>query len=249
MKAPDATKVLLALAYALLWVGGVVSYAILDGPPEGTGWTAPVFLALAGALVFSVTRVSDWRWLAVGAGIGFLSELSGVAFGVPYSAYEYTGVLAPSFLGVPLVLAAAWLVLLAYVQQRVSMLALPGLWRPIAAAAWMTAIDLVIDPLAAGPLGYWSWDSGGTYYGIPWVNFAGWFLTSLLIFLAVPRKFSPHLAARWIGGSVIVFFGLIAFALGYLLPGLAAVALVGLDIAVQAARRHPLRRLRGLEPA
>lgn len=241
MKAPEAIRVILAFAYGLLWVGGIVSYVFMGGPPEGTGWTAPMYLALAGALVFAFTGVKDWAWLVVGAGIGFLSELSGVAFGVPYSSYGYTDVLGPKLAGVPLVLTTAWLVLLAYVQHRTISLKLPAFARPIIAALWMTAIDLVIDPLAAGPLGYWQWEGGGAYFGIPWMNFLGWFVTSLLIFIAVPRSFKPHVATRVLGASVIVFFGVIAFALGFFLPGVIALALIVPDIWALAASRRTER--------
>src|SRR5690606_9363521 len=116
---------------------------------------------------------------------------SGVAFGVPYSSYQYTDVLGPRLLGVPLVLTTAWLILLAYVQHWCTALKLPAMARPFVAAGWMTVIDLVIDPLAAGPLGYWRWDSDGAYFGIPFLNFVGWYVTSLAIFLAVPRSFRP----------------------------------------------------------
>ena len=249
MKARDAICIVLTFAYGFLWVGGVVSYAFMGGPPEGTGWTAPLYLALAGALVFAFTRVKDWAWLVVGASIGFLSELSGVAFGVPYSAYAYTDVLSPKLMGVPLVLTTAWLVLLAYVQHWVVVLKLPTLVRPLVAACWMTVIDLVIDPLAAGPLGYWRWEGDGAYFGIPWMNFVGWFLTSLLIFIAIPRSFKPHIATRVIGASVIVFFGVIAFALGFVLPGFIALALVGPDLLAMAFSKHTGRQSSRVETA
>lgn len=247
MKAPDVIRGMSMIAYAFLWVGGMVSYTLMGGPPEGTGWTAPLYLALAGAVVFAFTRVNDWAWLCVGAGIGFLSELSGVAFGVPYSDYQYTDVLGPKLLGVPLVLTTAWLILLAYVQHWTVALKLPVMARPVVAALWMTAIDLVIDPLAAGPLGYWRWESEGAYFGIPALNFVGWFVTSLLIFLAVPRSFRPHVATRALGASVIVFFGVIAFALGFLLPGVVALLLVGGDVAALAHARRVERKSVQLE--
>ncbi len=241
MKALDVIRGMLVFAYAVLWVGGIVSYTLMDGPPADTAWTAPLYLALAGALVFAFTRVREWGWLVAGATIGFASELTGVAYGVPYSAYEYTDVLGPKLLGVPLVLTAAWLILLAYVQHWTVGLKLPALVRVAVAALWMTAIDLVIDPLAAGPLGYWRWESEGAYFGIPLFNFAGWFLTSLLIFAVVPRSFKPHLGARLLGASVIVFFGVIAFSLGYLLPGVFALMLTGADLVVVARARIAAR--------
>jgi putative membrane protein len=216
--------------YAFLWIGGVASYAFLGGPPEGVEWTAPVYLASAGALILAFTKAKDWVWLGVGAAIGFASELLGVAFGIPYSDYEYTNVLGVKVLGVPLVLATAWLVLLVYVQHWMVRLHPPKIVRPLLGAAWMTAIDLVIDPLAAGPLGYWRWEADGVYFGVPWWNFLGWFLTSLAIFAVMPRSFKPHVVPRVIGSSVILFFGITAFALGYYVPCAIAAVLIGIDV-------------------
>ena len=52
----------------------------------------------------------------------------------------------------------------------------------------------------------------------------------LVIFIVIPRSFTPHVAVRVIGASVILFFGVIALALGFLLPGLIALGLVAADV-------------------
>ena len=83
----------------------------------------------------------------------------------------------------------------------------------------MTAIDLVIDPLAAGRLGYWEWSQTGVYYGIPWRNFIGWFVVSALIFVLVRRRFEMNPWGRFIGLSIILFFTIIAFAYRLVLAG------------------------------
>jgi putative membrane protein len=240
MKVRKGIQFTLAAAYAFLWLGGMVSYSFMGGPPQHLAWTAPLYLALAGALIVAFTGHRHWAWLAVAAGIGFLSEVTGVAFGVPYGGYEYTSVLGPKFLGVPLVLTTAWLVLVAYVQHWTGALKLPKLARPVVSAIWMTVIDLLIDPLAAGPLGYWTWAEGGAYFGIPWTNFLGWFVTSLVIFVALPQSWKPHVAVRVIGASVIAFFGVIALALGFYAPGALALALVIPDAI--ALLRNKLKR-------
>jgi putative membrane protein len=213
MNATDPIRWAAVAGFALLWAGGVFSYAVLGGPPEGVAWTAPAFLALAAVVVLAYTPRRHWGWLGLAAAIGFVTELFGVAFGVPFGGYHYTGVLAPTFLGVPLVLGCAWLVLVVYVQHQPVLQRVPRLARPVLAAAWMTALDFVIDPLAAGPLGYWRWDGDGAWYGIPWTNFLGWFVTSLVIFALVPRGFRPPAAARVVGSAIMLFFPLIAAAL------------------------------------
>jgi putative membrane protein len=54
-------------------------------------------------------------------------------------------------------------------------------WQaPLAAAILAVLLDLFIDPVAVAA-GYWVWRLPGTvYYGIPLLNFAGWFVLMLL---------------------------------------------------------------------
>lgn len=231
-----ALRLLLAMAYAFLCVGGVVSYAFMGGPPEGLTWTAPAYLALSGALVLACTPLKQWQGPLTAALIGFASELSGVAFGLPYGHYEYTPVLGPALLGVPLVLTCAWLVLAAHVRGALDAWRVPASAQPVLGAAWMTALDLVIDPLAAGPLGYWSWSAGGVYYGIPATNFAGWFVVSMVIFLALPANWRPQRSLVWLGASVMAFFAALALLLGYVWLGALSLVLVALGL---GGRRLP----------
>ena len=63
------------------------------------------------------------------------------------------------------------------------MLTQPHLWWLVPLATSLTAVmlDLFIDPVAVS-LGYWVWSvQGNVYYGIPLLNFVGWFV---LMFLA-----------------------------------------------------------------
>ncbi len=191
--------------YGLFWAGGVVSYVALGGPPPDTAWAAPFFLALAAALTLALSPRAEWRFLAAAAAVGFASEWLGVATGFPFGAYEYTDALFPRVFGVPLVMTAAWMVLVAYARQVSA--------APWIAAAWMTAMDLVIDPLAANALGFWQWASPGPYHGIPWSNFAGWYGVSLVVFLLDRRHPQPNPPLRRLGLSVFQFFTAIALAL------------------------------------
>jgi putative membrane protein len=145
----------------------------------------------------------------------------GVAFGVPFGRYVYTEALFPRAFGVPLVMGAALHVLFAFVKQ----MRLP----PWMGAVVMTAIDLVIDPLATRALGYWTWEAPGIYYGIPASNFAGWFLVSLLLFTLARRPLALRPRVFWLGWSVLLFFAVIALGVGLVLPGLIGVALLALS--------------------
>lgn len=225
-----ALRLVLAVAYGFLCVGGIVSYAFMGGPPDAMAWTAPAFLALAGALVLAYTPAGRWRGPLTAAALGFASELLGIAFGLPYGQYEYTPVLGPALLGVPLVLTCAWLVLAAHVRGAIQAWGVAPWAQPFVGALWMTALDLVIDPLAAGPLGYWRWSHGGAYFGIPATNFAGWFVVSLAIFAAVPSNWRPARPLVWLGSSVMAFFALLALQLGFAWLGFLGVALAALGV-------------------
>ena len=79
----------------------------------------------------------------------------------------------------------------------------------------MLAADLVIDPLAAGPLHYWRWQTNGLYYGVPLTNFAGWLAVSVLIVLITPRS-TARLNA--IPATVVAFFSILAARYALWLP-------------------------------
>lgn len=106
------------------------------------------------------------------------------------------------------------------------------------AALWTTAVDLVIDPLAANQFGYWRWEQGGLYYGIPATNFAGWLLTSLVAL----GLFAPRLEAgfwpRAVGLAIVLFFTLAAVASGLAVPALVGLALCAAQLLAAAAARR-----------
>jgi putative membrane protein len=183
-------------------------------------------------LVLWTSARRDWLGLGVAALLGFCSEIHGVKYGVIFSPYNYTEVLQPQLFGVPLVMFSAWLVLLAYTRQMTMPLRLPRWLNLVTTSAWMTAIDLVIDPLAAHQLGYWRWARAGAYYGIPLQNFVGWFVVSLLIFALVRQRWQPNRWAQVIGLSVTVFFTVLALRFGLWLPAGVGLALCGMHAAL-----------------
>lgn len=230
MRVSRIILIVLLVSYAVLWCGGVVSYLFLGGPPAGNNWTAPAFLFVAALLTFYLTS-PRWRWqLPVVGIIGMAAEFTGSKWGYPFGAYSYTGVLYPAVLGVPIAIGCAWLILFAYVQQVPGRFRIPACWRAITCAVWMTTLDLLIDPLAAGPLGYWVWSDGGWYYGIPATNFAGWFIVSLLLFLIFPESPNANWGLAYAGLSILLFFTLIAIKQLMIGPMLAAATLLILHV-------------------
>ena len=234
---PLMFKALLVI-YAVMWGGGIFHYIVFGKPPLDAPWAASLFLLLAGIIVIWTSARRDWPSLLGAATVGFASEIHGVKFGVIFSPYEYTKVLQPHLLGVPVVMFSAWLVLLAYVRQMLAPLRLPFWLEAVFAAAWMTAIDLVIDPLAANQLGYWRWQQAGSYYGIPFHNFVGWFGVSLVIFLVARQRWQPNVWAQYVGLSITIFFSAIALSFGLYLPALIGFGLCLLHVSLFVARRR-----------
>lgn len=203
------TRAVLWIAYGADWLGGVGSHFLFGGTPPAMRWAAPVFLLLATFIVI-VTAPEEWRSMTIAFALGFVFEAIGVATGFPFGSYIYSGVLAPSVLGVPLVMAGAWMILIEWVSQ----LSLP-VW---AGAVVMIGVDLTLDPLACGTLGFWQWRSGGAYYGVPFMNFLGWFGASLLILYLTRAKPRRSLGVFLAGLSIPLFFVLIGMAHGFWVP-------------------------------
>lgn len=190
-------------------VGAVILIASAEGLlPEYLAYNAA--LLLAGTLVMrspvlvGAAPLVDLRALALLAVLiayTYGIELVGVATGIPYGAFEYGIDLGPMVQGVPLglplfylplVLNAYLLTVLAFdrLSERRSI-------RILIAISVVIAIDLVLDP-AAVAIGFWAFDAGGTYYGVPLSNYLGWLLSAtisvILLDLAVDIDVLRHRA-------------------------------------------------------
>ena len=207
------TSSAIASVYTLLWVGGLAHHSVAGSKNPAQDWLASLALLLAGLIVIvGADAYPDLMKLIGVASLGFVIEVCGVRFTFPFGAYSYTDVLKPQLFEVPLVMAFAWMVLVAYVKQMLLHFELK-FWAELAlAAAWMTAIDLLIDPLAVNKLAFWQWASAGRYYGVPANNFVGWFVASLLFFSVFRGRWQPNKCALFIGISALVFFTLVALA-------------------------------------
>jgi len=149
------------------------------------GWPAPKILRTT-MLVF----VSTWLVEAVGQASGF-----------PFGRYHYTAALQPQAAGVPWLIPLAWMMMLAPAwgvtaailgrSQRRLGRSYPFVFAALAGLVF-TAWDLYLDPQMTTH-GLWTWDRPGEYFGIPWVNFAGWWLTSALLTLIVRPEGLPRL--------------------------------------------------------
>jgi len=111
--------------------------------------------------------------------------------GFPFGHYYYTDNLGPKLFLVPILIGPAYLgtgymswtlarILLGATEKR-----LPGqqVWAvPVLASFLMVAWDLSIDPIASTIRQSWIWQQGGNYFGVPFSNYLGWFLTVFVFF-------------------------------------------------------------------
>lgn len=193
-----------------------------------------VWLAGAVLLVFLSKRVGG-VWVpafAVLYGASLFSELMGTTYGVPFGAYRYGEALGVQWLGrVPLVIPLSWFCM-AVASFGVSRLVVGGRNRWLRAAVASLVLlswDLSLDPAMSWVTKYWFWSESGPYYGMPWLNLAGWYVTGLVLMAALVWL----RADRWIDALPVSWLA------GYWLVNLALPlgmnALAGLGVAVVVA--------------
>jgi putative membrane protein len=168
------------------------------------GWL-PAWLAMNPALVLFGTLVMRFPLVAGlaplvdrRAGLGLLAvaaysyavEFVGVRYGVPYGEFSYGVDLGPMLGGVPVGLPIFFLplVLNSYLLVLLLLPQTERFTRILAALAVVLVVDLVLDPAAVG-LGFWRYDGGGFYYGVPLSNYAGWVLSGLVTVSVVESTF------------------------------------------------------------
>lgn len=145
-------------------------------------------------LVFGVilTRRVGLQWLpsfVLLYSISLLSELSGTMTGLPFGEYRYSEALNPMWAGhVPIVIPLSWffMAVTSYGLAR-SVLGVRNtrVFRVLIASALLVSWDLSLDPAMSFATHYWMWGSAGAYYGMPWLNLFGWYVTGLALMSAL----------------------------------------------------------------
>ncbi len=216
-------------------------------------WATSVSVCLQAAASLSVLWVA-WgsgitlRVIAVVLPLAWAVEFIGSTTGLPFGEYHYTNLLQPQIGGVPLLIPLAWLMMLppawavAYaLVRRWSYLAVA-----IVAAFAFTAWDLFLDPQMVA-WDYWRWTFPGGYFGIPWLNFAGWIVSAFLISwtaLAIARPPAAPIEPLLLIYTITWALQSVGLALFWGMPGPAAAGFVVMGGFVVAAwmRLWSLRR-------
>lgn len=145
-----------------------------------------------------------------------LIESIAIRTGFPYGSFYYSGNLGPKLLNLaPPVIVLSWTPLVIGAYQSVKYL-FGNKFIILKTGLALTIVDLVLDP-GAYILGIWLWETPGIYYGVPFTNFMGWFLTGAIgamimeYFLNFQSKqnFNPYILSSLI--ITIVFWTGVSF--------------------------------------
>jgi putative membrane protein len=195
----ERTLLVALFGFTLAAVAGFGTFAVdptrLTGLPPSAArfyavaWAlfaqAHVWLAMVVMAVMLTLRVGA-RWLpafAVIYAVSLISELVGTGYGIPFGAYHYSSALGPAWLGrVPIVIPLSWFYMAVASYALTAAWGLERWWvRVGVASAALLAWDLALDPAMSFVTRYWSWATPGAYYGMPWSNLFGWFLTGVVL--------------------------------------------------------------------
>ncbi|HSJ09411.1 MAG TPA: carotenoid biosynthesis protein [Longimicrobiales bacterium] len=257
---------LLLLALALFTLMAVAGYAVFGRDPSRLAslpqWALTfyarsfAFFALGHVIVAMavlavvLTRRVGARWLPAFATlyvISLSSELAGTTWGLPFGEYSYSELLAPMWLDrVPAVIPMSWF-FMALPSYALAALAVPGRGARIAVSSLiLLAWDLALDPAMSFATPYWTWGESGPYYGMPWLNLVGWYVTGIVLALMLAllraERWTSRVEPRWwlgfYGVNLALPLGMCMAAGLWLAVGATAVVLAVLAASLTLAVRH-----------
>ena len=130
--------------------------------------------------------------------VGFTAEYISLNTGYPFGEYYYN--MKPDILGVPAYVLVMWgiFIYISYTAFR-SLVEKP--YSLILAEILMVIQDLALDPMMTRWRAWvWTCRTELNWYGIPWTNFLGWFIVSLLS-LAIYHLI--HRREKWNADSML----------------------------------------------
>jgi uncharacterized membrane protein len=237
-------------APAALGAAAVMGAAQIAVPLAGDRSGLTTVVVAAFAVTTTCLAAAVWGWVrAVVAAVAIVGattaiERVGTTTGWPFGDYRYTGVLTPTVAGVPLAVGLAWWGMALPAREAAARLVRPG-WPTVAVGALaLTAWDVMLDPQAVDE-GWWVWDAGGPWRGVPLSNYAGWLVVSAVVMAALDRLLpdpgqSLPLLGLYVWWAALSTLGFLVF-FGDPVVGLAGAAamLPFAALAVARARRMP----------
>ncbi|HEX8848663.1 MAG TPA: carotenoid biosynthesis protein [Gemmatimonadaceae bacterium] len=228
-----AATALLVAHVALILFSTVALTTFLAGPPPDwlrtdasqralrLGWTysGPTYVVLAAlaAVTHAAARAGWGRAIALmgaAASISLAAELIGTSTGLPFGPYSYTSLLGWRVAGlVPFPIPLSWFYMLYASLAILGRVLVPrddlrgrlawGASGGLVLAAW----DVSMDPAMSFATAHWIWHVRGPFYGMPWLNWFGWWLTGSVIAFtmlsivrptAVAARVSPSSLPLWL---------------------------------------------------
>lgn len=171
------------------------------------------------ALVVILARGGAYRWIPALGAVYILSlgsELAGTMTGFPFGDYEYSSLLgAKWFSHVPYLIPLSWFTMALpsfILVERTLADHLPKVMRWVLAALLLTSWDLVLDPAMSFLVPYWLWGQTGSFYGMPWINLVGWFVTGFVLAAALSH-FKATEAVNHVSNRTFIAYYAIVYAL------------------------------------
>lgn len=213
---PLSLKVYLGLA-----AFSIAGTAARFGAGVDPGPIAPIAGAMTIlAACWAIWEAADRQWLPllIAAIIGGVSEWIGLKTGAIFGRYEYVD-WQPMAGGFPLLLPLAWAFfgVGSYIAVRQAM---NSWWCVPVAGLVAAALDLVMEPILAGPLQYWRWLDGGPLPGnVPIQNFIGWFLVAAVAAIPIHLMLRDRGLTIWPARVALGAHLLMLWCIGLLTPG------------------------------
>ena len=178
----------ISIAYATAICGFLANAAwqgemVVSGEIYLAGLTVTVLLAL-----YYLHKLIGWRralaFFAIAALVGYGFEFVGVRYRFLFGQYYYTDFFPCHIAGVPLIIPLAWFAAV-LTSLVVAQLFLSRKTWPFATILMSSAIavmyDIPVEYLAKNVTHAWIWQGGGILFGVPLVNFIGWFLVTMIV--------------------------------------------------------------------
>jgi len=223
----DRPALLLALSFSVLLQVGLVLSLLF-----------PAMKARA-TIGFGVTVIA----------LAWFAEFVGHNTGYPFGRYTYTDAFRPQVGDVPVQIPLAWLMMLppawavgTAICSKIQGAGANLTWKTRAVSSFtaglaFTAWDLFLDPQMVA-WGIWHWESPGSYFGVPIINFAGWILVAAVVLFGLSHLIDSKalpIEALLVVYTVVWILNSVGLSLYFGLFGVAAAGFVGMGAFVALA--------------
>ncbi len=172
-------SLLLRIPFVMALIAPV--YPVLVKTPT---WLYMALLPVVSGLMYvrssgTVLTLFFFLW---GCFIGGMSELLGTSTGVPFGAYAYTTWFGPKILDhVPYFIPLSWFAMSIICLDLAGRLTNRMWERVLVGALFMVLWDVSLDPAMSRAFPFWSYPEQGFFFGMPAMNWFGWFVVSAVI--------------------------------------------------------------------